>query len=305
MDRLEHAIFRTVLYGDVFDFPMTAREIHHFLIDEQPASCEAVERTIAGSMALASALICVDGYFACAGRESIVALRKEREQVVARMWPQALRYGRWLSRLPFVRMVGLTGALAIRNAYDGDDIDYMLITVPGRVWMARALAIGIVRAARLQGVIVCPNYVVADDALEQSRRDLFIAHELAQMIPLYGHDLYWRLRQTNPWAEAHLPNAGAALYATDEQSLGRGWETIKRVGEAALGGRLGNALETWEHQRKVRRFAKKMRQQQEHAAQIDRTQVKGHFSDHGSRILRKYQARLRQHGLIDAAAPGD
>jgi hypothetical protein len=43
--RLDTAILWTLLYADVFDFPMTLREIHHFLIDTR-ASYEEVERAL-------------------------------------------------------------------------------------------------------------------------------------------------------------------------------------------------------------------------------------------------------------------
>ena len=38
MQPLEAAILRTVLYADVFNFPMKLEEIHHFLISDDPVS---------------------------------------------------------------------------------------------------------------------------------------------------------------------------------------------------------------------------------------------------------------------------
>lgn len=52
MKQIEAAILRTVLYANIFSFPLTVEEIHHFLIDEQPASLETVRDTLQESTAL-------------------------------------------------------------------------------------------------------------------------------------------------------------------------------------------------------------------------------------------------------------
>ena len=43
------------------------------------------------------------------------------------------------------------------------------------------------------------------------------------------------------------------------------------------------------------------------SAQIDETQVKGHFNDNGATTLQKYHARLREYALDEAreSVPGD
>jgi hypothetical protein len=40
--------------------------------------------------------------------------------VASRMWPQAARYAQAIARLPFVRLVALTGALTMDNVDPGD-----------------------------------------------------------------------------------------------------------------------------------------------------------------------------------------
>ena len=205
------------------------------------------------------------------------------------LWSSALDYGAWLARLPFVRMVALTGALAVRNASDDDDdLDYVLVTAPGRVWLARAFAILLVRLAKRRGVVVCPNYVLAESALAQETHDLFMAHEVAQMVPIFGRRLYQAMRNSNPWAADFLANANAAFYVEAERmpaGLGGG---SKRAAEFLLGGRLGDALESWEYRRKLRRFSADM-QTPHHAAQLDDQHVKGHFNDHGHPVMETYQ----------------
>lgn len=304
MDRLEIAILRTILYGDIFDFPMTAAEIHHFLIHDEALPPETVARTLRESERLGKLLYTEHGYYARADRPEIIALRCTREEAAPHLWEQARRYGRWLARLPFVRMVALTGALTMRNADAGDDLDYMLISEPGRVWLARLFAVILVRVVRLRGVTICPNYVVAADALHQSRQDLFIAHEIAQMVPLFGYDYYHQFRQINLWAEDHLPNAHSTFHTEPAHHLQGRWRACKRTAERLLSGRPGNMLEHWEYRRKLRRFATQM-QTPHSAAELDASQVKGHFNDYGYAVMHAYADRLEAFGLIAQPAPGD
>jgi hypothetical protein len=308
MTPLETAILRTVLYADVFRFPLTAEEIHHFLIHDEPVTYAHIEYTLQHSDSLRRALIRHRGYVIRAGRADLIDERQQRDAASERLWPLALRYGRWLGRLPFVRMVALTGALAMRNAAaETDDLDYLLVTAPDRVWLARAFAILLVRLVKLRGVVICPNYVLAENTMEQEQKDLFIAHEIAQMIPLYGHAHYWQFRQINHWASDHLPNADAPFYLTHDCPDSRAWRLVKFLMEKLLGGRVGDRLERWEYRRKLARFAAEMQNSPHTAAQLDESRVKGHFNDYGHPVLRQYRQRLREYGLeeMPLAAPGD
>lgn len=307
MNPLEAAILRTVLYADIFDFPLTVQEIHHFLIYSQPVSLYEIRRILTTSDHLHRFLESVEGYVVYTGRSKLIGIRLEREESSRRLWPDAIRYGRWLASLPFVRMVALTGALAVRNAADDDDdLDYILVTASGRVWIARAFAILLVRLGRLRGVEICPNFVLAESALTQTKRDIFMAHEVTQMVPLFGHDLYQEFRDANSWVKDHLANADGPFYDQTEIQPDGIRASMKRLLETLLGSGLGNKLEQWEYRRKLQRFAPEMRKQHS-SARLDETQVKGHFDDHGHPALQKYFQRLRECGLGNqiAAVPGD
>jgi len=301
--RVEEAILRTVIYADIFNFPLTRAELHHYLIADSPVSQAEIEQMLASSTFLQTELDIQDEFIVCSGRQSLIPLRIQRDGASQKLWPLALVYGRALSRLPFVRMVALTGALAMRNAAaDDDDLDYVLVTTPGRVWLARAFAIILVRLAKRHGVVVCPNYVLAESALAQDKHDLFMAHEVAQMVPIFGRDLYQAMRAQNSWVIDYLPNAEAAFYAEQDQPAGSSW--LKRLIEIALGGRIGEALENWEYRRKLRRFAGEM-QTPHSAAQLDDQHVKGHFKDHGHPVMQQYDERLRAYDLDTLPLAGD
>lgn len=295
---LDSAILRTVLYADVFDFALTVSELHRFLMHYGAVPLVEIERALDGSPALADALARSGDLVALKTREALFGLRREREAVAARLWPLARRYAAALAILPFVRMVALTGALAMRNPVStDDDLDYLIVTRPGRVWLARLASVMLVRAVRLTGTEICPNFVLAEDALAQNRRDVYIAHEVAQAVPFFGAALYDRLRAENRWADSHLPNAAGAPHPGEVRGLGRAGVSIKRALEWALGGRLGDRIEAWEKARKVRRF--EAMRQAESAARVDDSQVKGHFNDHGGNVLAQYRRRLTAYGLTE------
>jgi hypothetical protein len=297
---IEEAILRTVLYADIFDYPLTPAEIHYYLI-AATASIQQVSLTLDRSPWLASRLIVTRGYVTLAGRQSIAAVRETRRRSSAELWPVARRWAALVGALPFVRMVAVTGALAVDNAPTGDDIDYLIVTTPGRVWLARALSVILVRVARLFGVGLCPNYVLAQSALSQQRRNLFIAHDLAQMVPLAGHSIYSQMRAANPWAVEFLPQALAPMRDEPELRLSAWQAAFQHAAEWLLGGRLGDALERWERDRKLRKFAP-VAGQSSSAAELDADRVKGHFDDHGHPILNQFNARVQRY-LADRAQP--
>ena len=295
---LDSAILRTVLYADVFDFALTVSELHRFLMHHSAVPLAEIQRSLDGSPALDDALARSGDLVALKAREALFGVRREREAVATRLWPMARRYAAALAVLPFVRMVALTGALAMRNpASTDDDLDYLIVTRPGRVWLARLATVILVRAVKLTGTALCPNFVLAEDALAQNRRDVYIAHEVAQAVPFFGGALYDRLRAENRWVNSHLPNAAGAPHPGEIRGLSRATAGVKRALEWALDGTLGDRIEAWEKARKVRRF--EAMQRAESAARVDDSQVKGHFNDHGASVLAQYRRRLSAYGLTE------
>src|SRR5690349_10487006 len=133
-DRLLRAIFYTLAYADVFDYPLTVPQIHRYLPSTK-ASIEQVAQILDATRPFSR----VGDYFTLRGREGIVETRLRRKKVAERLWPHAARYGRLISSLPFVRMIAVTGSLAMDNTEEGKDIDFMIVTAPDYLWTSRAL----------------------------------------------------------------------------------------------------------------------------------------------------------------------
>lgn len=252
---LARAILEALAYSDIFDHPLRFDELHRYL----PIRAEADELKTALNESNAQVNY-RDGFYFLTGRDEIVDIRKEREARSKKLLPIALRYGRILDSLPFVRMVALTGSLAVLNISNNADFDYMLVAAKGRVWTARAFALLFNRMVRLFGHIICPNLIVSESALEWPLHDLYSARELIQMIPISGMDVYRDVMQANSWVAEFVPQSSLcdsrAKTATNPRGALRGVATtIKRFFEFPLRGKLGDYFESWEMTRKIARFS--------------------------------------------------
>jgi hypothetical protein len=280
---LRAAILRTLAYADLFDWPLTPAEIHRFL--PIGASATEVEATVASSR---TDWTPVNGFVVLRGRESLVAIRRRREAASARIWLTALRAARAVGAMPFVRLVAVTGSLAVNAAESDADVDLFVVTADGRLWLTRAATIAVGRVARPAGVTLCPNYLLAETALELDQQDRFTAHELAQMIPISGGATYRDLLERNAWYRAFLPNHRPLVVA--EPRVGR----PRRIAERLLGAAPVDVLERWEMRRKIARLAPGATSPEQ---RFDAFACKGHFDEHRRHVLERYGARLSDLGL--------
>jgi hypothetical protein len=298
MNVLSEAILQTVIYSDIFDYPLSAHEIQRYLSGLE-ASLDEVITALGSNSAVRQAGV----YYVLPGRQNIVEIRIQREKRSKELLPTALRYGRVLGRLPFIRMVALTGSLAVMNISGDEDLDYMLVTAPGRLWIARAFALLFNRFVKLFGHTICPNLILSENALEWSKHDLYSARELCQMIPVTGLDIYRRLMESNQWVGEFLPNAyseaggawhsqGAPPHSQKRTLTGTRASAFQKFLEFMLSSELGNRFEQWEMNRKIARFSTQEGFGEETLFNADVCQ--GNFDHHGKWTRETMQQRLDQ-----------
>jgi hypothetical protein len=279
------AIFHTLAYADVFEFPLRAPEVYRYLTSTR-ATLEQVRQALADETRFSQ----VGDYFTLRGREQIVETRKRRAQVAARLWPQAARYGRIIARLPYVRMVAVTGSLAMNNTDEGKDVDYMIVAAPNRLWICRALALLLARLARLQGIRLCPNYLVTTNALAFKEKSLYVAHEVAQMIPISGTEIYQEIRRLNSWMDDYLPNASGAPELAHGVKSEEKPHFLKRIMEIVLNLPMGDRLEKWEMNRKIKKLSYEQSSSRESYFSAD--VCKGHIDRHAENVATALAGRL-------------
>ncbi len=202
---LSDAIVATVAYADVFDMPISVSRTHRFLVGHAAGASEVVERV--GVLVANGTLGRRDDLLYLPERGEVLDVHDERSARAETMWAAAQKWGARIGRLPFVNMVAVTGGLAVDSVADHDDIDFFIITEPRRLWLTRLLIVGLVKWAERDDIELCPNYLVSERALDFDDRALYVARELAQMVPIVDAQRCRDLRKRNEWMFEFLPNA--------------------------------------------------------------------------------------------------
>lgn len=207
------AVLRTLAYADIFHYPLASQEVFTYLIGEEDIPPAAVDQTLL-YLVREGLVERTGGFFFLAGRSHLVSLRHHREQICRTKWCKVRRWTYFFRFCPWIKMVGVSGALAMNNSEDHDDLDLVLVTAPKRLWLTRLLVVAFLLVTgqyRRPGKVdnrFCPNLFFSEDALSVFEQNLFIAHEIAQLRLLWERDgLYERFLSQNGWVRRFLPNA--------------------------------------------------------------------------------------------------
>lgn len=209
---MERAILKTLSYHDLFDYPLTLEEIHRFLIGKK-ASLRKLQSTINHQ----PSIINRGGLYFLKGREEIVSLRKRRERISKKKLAITKRIADWLRLIPTVKMVAVTGTLAMKNAKKNDDIDLLVVIRADRLWLTRFLVVLLIELIAKRPQLeekkfkdaICLNIFLDERHLQmpKEKQNLFVAHEMAQMKLLWQKDdLYQKFTKANRWVKKFLPN---------------------------------------------------------------------------------------------------
>jgi hypothetical protein len=201
MVAISQAVKKTIAYSRFFNFPLTAKEIHYWLISPKIYSYQQLKRFLPEKTSLSDQDL----------RNKLANTTKTKLAVASK----ALRL---IKIFPTVKLCALSGSVAIGNPDVDDDIDFLIITSSHTLWLTRLLLIPLISlffARRQPGDnhrpnSLCFNLWLDEDALTvpEKKHSLYLAHELLQIKPLFDRDhTYLQFLQSNSWAKNHLANA--------------------------------------------------------------------------------------------------
>lgn len=212
---MEKAILKTLIYADIFDYPLKAYEIHKWLIGRR-VTLRQVEQAL-GKLVNRQLVTGYRGLYFLPKRKKITngRLRKIKQSQIHFRKAKIIVW--CLKIIPWIKLVGISGGLAMENADKSDDIDLFAITAKNRLWTCRLLILGFLsvigqrrkpteKGSKVSGKF-CLNILLEEDRLGQINKDLFTAHEVLQMKVLWQRgDIYSKFLENNNWAFKFLPN---------------------------------------------------------------------------------------------------
>ena len=204
----ELAFLRSVTYASLFDYPLTLEQLHASLVEVR-ADASAVASWWRDSAFLQATVEYRDGHYFSVGRADLLETRTRREALSRDLLEREHRVLSLVARMPFVRMVALSGSLAHLNAERSADLDLFVITAPGQVW---SVTLSVLVISRLLGwrKRMCLNYVISEGAMAIEPADLFSANQIIHLRPVVGHDVFERFVNANPFVKAFYPNFDTA-----------------------------------------------------------------------------------------------
>lgn len=226
MTGCERAILSTILYYDLYEYPLTAEEIYRYLLWSEAGSHTPVFHNIVHALDTSSVLarytVVYEGYRVVRGREKLVRVRQERYQIAERKYRRAGRVASLLAAVPFIRMIAIANTLSLSNARDESDIDLFIIAQHGHLWLVRGICIMLLEFLRLrptdvsQRDTICLSFFASTAQLNLSRLqlapsqdgvDIYLATWIAHCVPLYQHKaIYEDFYRANAWIETWVPH---------------------------------------------------------------------------------------------------
>lgn len=202
---LSKSILKTLLYFDIFQYPLTASEIFHHLTTNH-VTLDQVSNELT-RLSNHSIIYQVRDYFSIHNNFELASRRIKGNYLAMQSLAMAQKKALLISKFPFVRAVMASGSLSKDYMDEHSDLDFFVITKPNRLWIARMLLVFYKRIFLFNShKYFCINYYVDESHLEIEENNIFTATELATLIPLYGKEYYMQLLSANSWVKDYLPN---------------------------------------------------------------------------------------------------
>jgi hypothetical protein len=237
---IEEAVLKTLAYSDIFDFPLTKQELWRYLISDKDIEKSKFEKALHELINFETfdvfnarkQVITKDGFFCLAGREDNISKRKKNKHEVQKKLVIAEKAAYYLSFIPTIQYIGVSGGVAIGNAGREDDIDFFIITKKNtlfltRFWILCLLELLNLRRKRNQISApgkICVNLIIDESKLTwpKDKRDLYIAHEIVQTKTQFvRNDMDKKFFEDNSWVKDFFPNQEkkhATTYHLDQNS---------------------------------------------------------------------------------------
>lgn len=224
MGYLRNSILATIIYYDIFDYPLTLVEIHKYLVN--PGRLSRITDGL-GEIKLSDIIDELDkligsevinqknGLYFLDGRSDLYELRIERNKIAIKKWRKFLWMVKFLALAPYLRGIFASGSMATGNTTEESDFDVLVIVRSGRLYTCRFFLWTIssllgVRRKKNQKIApdkLCFNHYITDDNLYISHESIFNAQTYINLKPvMIKPELFDQFYANNLWLNNYTYN---------------------------------------------------------------------------------------------------
>lgn len=260
-DNLCKSIIATIVYYDILDYPLTSFEIWKHLMSRN-AKREThndkfglvdVIRELENSNVIREKIEEYQGFYFLKNRKELVEKRIESNKISERKFGIIKKAVRFLKFVPFVRMIAVTGRMAMKNADKKSDLDLLIAIKDKKIFTGRILVtflvhvLGIRRYGRKISDRICLNYFMTDKNMRSGLDELFSSSEHSEALhlfasseysfvyPVFGWEIFQKFQKENRWIGNwkinYCPDEIAGLKLIKKTEISK---TIRKIGEALL-----------------------------------------------------------------------
>lgn len=301
MTPLAQAVLKTVTFFDAEDMALTLPEIKNYLVSApdlpERVSSAAIATILQGE--LSGTVSAAEGFYFLAGRNRLLALRKERYKISLGRFRKARRFLRGLRFMPYLEAVAISGSQALLNSQENSDIDLFLLTKKNRIWLTRLLVSFYFQllGQRRYGIHIksrfCLNHYICEGKVITQDQNLYTAVEYASLIPVFGRQEIVEFWERNSWLRGYLYHP---LLETQSTFFNFESSRLQRVLEYLLDFTVGPLLNWWSG------IYQKRRIKLQDFIMVSDEELSFHPGSRGQRVLSQYQEKLRRFGVLDIAA---
>jgi len=223
---LEKSILATIGYYNVLNYPLTGFEVFRYLISPlhiiaqseigQKSEIEPISKisfldilVALKNPVLSNFIEEYNGFYFLKNRKEIVKTRIERQKISDQKWKKAIKIIKQLQIIPYLKMIAVSGSLALDNAKEQSDIDLLIVAKHKRIWTVRFLIIfflqifGKRRHGKKTRNRACLNHYITDNSLEIKFPSLYNAQTYAHMVVILETEpgIFEKFYRANKWID--------------------------------------------------------------------------------------------------------
>lgn len=258
LNELKSNILKTLIYFDVFSYPITIEELldfMHFQRAELPVLESALQELCNEKIVYK-----LTTFYSLKRDEARVEKRLKGNSHAQKFIEIAYKKAKFIGAFPYVRGVCISGSLSKGYMDESGDIDYFIITQPERLWIARTILVLYKKIFLLNSrKHFCVNYFIDTNNLQIPDKNIFTATEVLTLIPAYNTELFDKFIKHNDWAYRYLPNKKN----TNNVDVNYQKNNFKLYFEKMLDGKWGEKLDDFLMKFTLNKWRKKFKHLQE------------------------------------------